>query len=173
MRNRIYREVLVCPGRIRINDRHYQQPALLKCCWQIRAEACSIYYGENYFVLQVKGFQSNAMASWCQHSRYYRDLYKERICCSLSVLPGRAMGKSSDLLKWLRRYHHRDVPMYRSIDKDLATKKLVHRLFRTVRLLMGVDWKIVEEVLENQMMVFEENTTSGYFFTDRQKVQES
>ena len=172
MRNRIWREVLVSPDRIQIDDSHYQQPALLNCCWQISDEACSIYYGENHFVIQVAGLQSGAVASWCQHSLHYQKLFK-RVTYDLTTLADQEKGKWSDLLKWLLRCHDRDVPPYKTSSKNFPPRQLAHRLFRTVWLMLDVEWKIVEEVLNNQMMVFEESTTSGFFFTDREKVQES
>ncbi|KAK4544345.1 hypothetical protein LTR36_004236 [Oleoguttula mirabilis] len=55
LRNRIYREVLVCANPIRVAtafaQQQWQAPSLLQTCVQIRGEASGIHYAENTFLV--------------------------------------------------------------------------------------------------------------------------
>ncbi|EME42170.1 hypothetical protein DOTSEDRAFT_100538, partial [Dothistroma septosporum NZE10] len=52
LRNRIYRDALIVPDRIRIDATYHTLPALLRTCREIRDEATSIHLTANRFGIQ-------------------------------------------------------------------------------------------------------------------------
>ena len=141
MRNRIYREVLVDPECVFIEDAEdFQEPPLLQTCRQIRQEAITIYYRENYFCICAEGFNSDRGYTWCQRARRHApDLMRNTEWCQHE-----SNQRSADLRQWLQRAHEGSVPYGEWLEPAWIGNE-----FQIVKDLKDVSWTLVERVLKS------------------------
>ena len=57
LRNRIYQFCLV-EGVVDLNSKQFPEPSLLSTCKEVRAEAGSIFYNENKFIITIQDFDA-------------------------------------------------------------------------------------------------------------------
>ena len=138
----IYYHVLVGENEvISIDSQDCDQPALLKTCRQIRAEASSIFYEENkLFKIQINDLKVEP-----QFGHWF---WKEtRKGCAGFFNTGRANW--NNLKHWLCLLHNEDVAMGELWFDDDDLDVQMYALFEAVEQLRGVPWKTAEKVLES------------------------
>ncbi|KAK3632266.1 hypothetical protein LTR56_004266 [Elasticomyces elasticus] len=168
LRNRVYEAVLVSRGSVAIRPKGPGEPALLRVCKGIRAEARSIYYGANNFRLVMADFNG---AAFTPFSRQYRDheYYQRRTLANTGKVTFSMLGVPNwaNLMRWLE-----DIYYCRALEPDLskpigndqrivgAALKVVNELkFKTVG-----GWSAVEKVLHAMHQALK--GTSSYWGKD-------
>ena len=118
--------MLVSDEAITVSKTDPHQPALLRTCTQIRAEATSIYFNENAFSLPMPGFDSTLGLRWCNLARpHLQNGDMSRIGWE------RETGTETwdDLKVWLRRTHAGEVPRYSPTHYPLGIDEEAEQFF--------------------------------------------
>lgn len=153
LRNRIYRNVLLDPGRINVSATGFTEPELLLTCKQIRSEAMGIFYNECTFVLDNDDYDPTTAIAWTMK---LRALSKRKIITNRCGPPTifsqtRPTPSWTNLLKWVKACHERQAgAMYAGETRKDAGAHII-----SACLLMGVNlrdtpWAGLEKVLEHQ-----------------------
>lgn len=144
MRNRIYRAALLVDDEIVIppDGPPPEEPALLRTCSQIRAEAMSIYYKENRFLVHINKTNADVYIKWCKASEHRM---------------GTSHDFSSDgevswpnLMRWLEAYFKREcIGLGVSVGANCSRTRTVVHLFSMVSEMKGKGngWQDIAEVL--------------------------
>ena len=86
LRNRIYRYAIVEDDELILTPRGPSEPTLLRTCRSIRDEACSIYYGENKFLLRIENWNGVAFQDFLQQHTLYAPKSKLRVPYNMGFL---------------------------------------------------------------------------------------
>ncbi|KAI7361076.1 hypothetical protein KC354_g8359 [Hortaea werneckii] len=144
LRNVIYRLVLLCDERIKINKRHRKMPPLLRTCQQVYAEARSIYFGENSFGVTVRHLRPIV-------SRHHWVVGSDTNLMDVNL---KLIGKFDweNLMSWLRRYHRSKGAYFGCFrdHKSLVRKRHNHVTcaFKIVHRMLKIKWHDVRTVLD-------------------------
>jgi hypothetical protein len=86
LRNRIYRYAMIQDGDLTVTPRGPSEPALLRTCYVVRDEACSIYYGENQFLLHIEDWNGMKFHGFLRQYHKYAPRSSLRISENMSFL---------------------------------------------------------------------------------------
>ena len=144
LRNRIYLFTLHETRHIHI-DSTYQQPALLQACRKTRAEASSIYYMENKFIINCHDFDVTTLQCFENKSEMFS---KTEWLTHVSIDIGAQATSWGNLLEWLRRYYHKESTGYSAGLQSSGTRKAASRLFAVaLQLHQHMDWEQAKTIL--------------------------
>ncbi|KAM3420865.1 hypothetical protein BST61_g4104 [Cercospora zeina] len=109
LRNKIYRDVLVQPDKIRISTAMTQpplEPGILLVNRQIRQEARAIYYYENHFRFDLYEIDASAYMRWVRAEPIIRSRLQVWFKMYIVASPDVAW---QNLMVWLGEIHYRRV----------------------------------------------------------------
>lgn len=149
LREKIYKQVLVQKKCIDLSQDHNQkQPALLCTCSQIRAEALTIYYTENFFSYPIRGYDAR-QAIWVSFVIRKYTTHEELNFIVKEIEEGGCVD-TDDLNRWLKLYHgDARIPALRycSEAKKEDAHTIVRRCFNIVHSMRERSWAEVVPVL--------------------------
>ncbi|KAK3621093.1 hypothetical protein LTR56_023019 [Elasticomyces elasticus] len=152
IRNHVYEAVLLKRFEVAIRANGPGEPALLRVCKGIRAEARSIYYGANDFLLVMHDFNGAAFTPFSRQFRDY-EYYQRRTLANTGTVSFSMLGVPNwaNLMRWLE-----DIYYCRVMEPDLSEpttndKRIVGAALKIVNELKFKSvggWSAVEKVLQ-------------------------
>lgn len=142
-------------SRVVVSASGYERPALLSTSKEIRSEALTIFYHENFFRFKITNFDSTPLFNWHIQKLamgFPAGSLQHKTRNSIDYFP----PSWPDLLVWLHRYHVRAVSGRPSLPQSLVNKKQGHMLkhvvgdmFAAVDALHGERWALAEAVVKS------------------------
>ena len=146
LRLQIYRHVLDSGTTIVGNTKGPQQPALLRCCRELRLEAIAFYYTEYHSIINLTAYHVVEAEHFMDTIRRH-NLYKVAWNCTLRSA-AHMEPHWGNLSSWLRLFHERPLPdSLAPIEQRLPCVMDVTPAFYMVQALLDEPWISVEQVL--------------------------
>ncbi|CAK1366965.1 unnamed protein product [Cercospora beticola] len=148
LRNEIYELALVKSEEIEITKETFAQPALLRTCRQIRAEAVQIYYSRNEFYTTISRLDASLLRAFGQQQSH-EEVWLKRTGVALILNEGSNDAYWPNFLQWMKWYYDDEVTgLACPEDCPGGLCCTLDAAFRIVSELQDLRWKRVSTVLE-------------------------
>ncbi|KAF2209010.1 hypothetical protein CERZMDRAFT_100766 [Cercospora zeae-maydis SCOH1-5] len=166
LRNKIYRDVLVQPEKIKISSfttKLPPEPGLLLVNRQIRQEALGIYYHGNHFRFDMYDINASAYMRWVRAEPIIRSRLQVWFKMYIPTIPDLAW---QNLLDWLEELHYRRVahgPSSRTFPGKRAFRVVVGEMKELAGRLQQQEltWDQILHVLESLKRMLVASLSSG------------